>query len=118
MDAIADSSQAMNGPDSWAAHLDVHFSQREGKTKVTHSAHFGPLRIQRPFYPEGNGTAHLYLLHPPGGVAGGDVLRTTIESGEHTHALLTTPAATKLYKSVGPKAGVLQTLSVRKGAFL
>lgn len=118
MDAIAGTRRRQVDPENWVAHLDVHFAQREGKTKVAHCAHFGPLRIQRAFYPETNGTAHLYLLHPPGGVAGGDHLTTQIESGESTRALVTTPAATKLYRSSGPRAVVQQILTVRKGAIL
>lgn len=74
--------------------------------------------MQRPFYPEENGTAHVYILHPPGGVVGGDLLETRVEAGEGAQALVTTPAATKLYRSSGPRCDVHQTLTVREGAFL
>src|SRR5690606_42064908 len=118
MDATLSAAKRPGDQENWIAHLDVQFAQREGKTKVVHSSHVGPLRIQRTFYPETNGTAHLYLLHPPGGVAGGDHLTIQIESGESTRALVTTPAATRLYRPGVPRAVVQQHLAVHKGAIL
>ncbi len=118
MDAQKSGSPNLDSAENWAAHLDVHFAQQQGRTKVAHCAHFGPLRIQRAFYPEDDGTAHLYLLHPPGGVAGGDILDVRIEAGDDTRAVVTTPAATKLYRSIGPRCGVRQVLTVRDRATL
>ncbi len=69
--------------------------------------------VQRPFYPEG-GTCHVYLLHPPGGVVGGDQLELQVQSEPGSHALITTPAATKFYRA-GPHPHSLlqQNLQVR-----
>ena len=81
--------------------------------------HTGPLTVQRPFYPEGpTGACHVYLLHPPGGVVGGDVLDVAIHAGPHSRALITTPAANRLYRSAGPRAQLTQTLRVDTGAQL
>jgi urease accessory protein len=74
--------------------------------------------VQRPFHPEADGTAHVYVLHPPGGVAGGDQLEVAVEVRSGGSALVTTPAATKLYRTAGPRAHVSQQLSVRSGAVL
>lgn len=57
----------------WRAELALTLAPRHGRTVMTECRHLGPLRIQRPFYPEG-AVPHLYLLHPPGGVVGGDEL--------------------------------------------
>ncbi|WP_280548109.1 urease accessory protein UreD [Halomonas sp. 11-S5] len=84
----------------WAASLELGFAARDGVTRMTRSRHLGPLRVQRPFYPEGRpGACHVYLLHPPGGLVSGDALSITAGVGANAHVLLTTPAANKLYKA-------------------
>ncbi|WP_372966107.1 urease accessory protein UreD [Marinobacter sp.] len=89
----------------WAASLSLGFEARDKDkgvpvTRLVRRKHHGPLRVQRPFYPEGrNGCCHVYLLHPPGGLVSGDELRIEASVGEGAHALLTTPAAAKLYKA-------------------
>ncbi|TDF81871.1 urease accessory protein UreD [Pseudomonas sp. H9] len=84
----------------WSAELMLRFVPRGTKTCIGARRHFGPLLVQRPFYPEG-APCHVYVLHPPGGVVGGDklVLDVHLESG--SHALLTMPGATKFYRSGG-----------------
>ena len=84
---------------SWLAELELWFALSAGKTRLVRRRHLGPLVVQRPFHPEKDGTCHVYLLHPPGGVAGGDRLdlRFHVEAG--ARALLTTPGATKFYRS-------------------
>lgn len=54
----------------------------------------------------------MYLLHPPGGVVGGDHLRIEVEVNPGAHALITTPAAGKFYRSAGLPAQQRQTLKV------
>lgn len=61
--------------------------------------HHGPLRLQRPFYPEGADCAHLYLLHPPGGLVSGDTLSIELQLGEQSAALVTTPGAGRVYRA-------------------
>ena len=73
--------------------------------------------VQSPFYPEGP-VCHCYPLHPPGGVVGGDELRLVARLDDGAHALITTPAATKLYRSAGPWARVEQELRVAAGCDL
>ena len=68
-----------------------------GRTRLVERHHKGPLIVQRPFYPEGD-PCHVYLLHPPGGVVGGDELRIDVQVDAGAHALITTPAATKFYR--------------------
>jgi len=102
------------GWSGWEASLELGFEQRSGRTVLKHRRQRGPLAVQRTFHPEGD-TCHLYLLHPPGGVAGGD--RLTIEIGltPQASALVTTPGATKFYNSTGPTAQQVQRFSLDGG---
>jgi urease accessory protein len=102
----------------WMAELNLELAVRADCTRVTKVSHVGPLRIQRPFYPEADGTSHLVILHPPGGVVGGDELRLNSVLHEGAHGLVTTPAATKIYRTVGPISQLRQEFMVGAGALL
>lgn len=101
----------------WSAQLQLEFGAAAGRTVLAHRKRYGPLAVQRPFYPEGD-TCHVYLLHPPGGVVGGDVLDIQARVDGDAHALLTTPGATKFYRSAGQVAQQSQQISVEAGARL
>ena len=82
----------------WAAELHLETRQRRSGTRLTAARHKGPLRVQKPFY-QSDASCHLYLLHPPGGVVGGDTLNIRIDAGPDTRTLLTSPSATRFYRS-------------------
>ncbi|MEJ2455636.1 MAG: urease accessory protein UreD [Candidatus Thiodiazotropha sp.] len=98
----------------WHASLSLGFRTSPGRTVLAERRHQGPLTVQRPFYPEGD-LCHVYLLHPPGGVAGGDQLRIRAHVESAASALVTTPGATKFYRSIGPSAVQYQELSLSGG---
>jgi len=81
---------------------------------VLHSRHEGPLRVLASLYPEAATVCHNVLLHPPGGVVGGDTLLLEADLSEGAHALLTTPGATRFYRSGGEPA--LQSVDARVAA--
>jgi len=93
---------------AWRGSLAIDYRLREGRT-IAHDRHDGPLRVLRALHPEG-GVCHSVLVHPPGGVVGGDELAIALTLGEGTHALVTTPGATRFYRSAGATA--TQTLRV------
>ncbi|MDD5267849.1 MAG: urease accessory protein UreD [Methylococcales bacterium] len=101
----------------WQARLELGFARQHGKTILARRRHFGPLTVQRPFYPEG-GVCHVYLLHPPGGVVAGDCLTIDISSAGDSAALVTTPAAGKFYRSDGKLARQLVSLTAAANATL
>jgi urease accessory protein len=100
------------GTDPWHAELHLRFNgdtphllakgaaPASGRTRLVERRHKGPLIVQRPFYPEGD-PCHVYVVHPPGGVVGGDELRIDVQVDAGAHALITTPAATKFYRCDG-----------------
>lgn len=103
------SAQSLEG---WRASLHLVFGRRGRRTVVERRRHEGPLVIQRPFYPDERGECHVYVLHPPGGVVGGDFLSLDVVARSGAGTVLTTPSATKLYRSNGPVAAVRQSFKV------
>ncbi|KJY81908.1 urease accessory protein ureD [Vibrio galatheae] len=101
----------------WKAILSLLFKDRGDKTVIKDRQQQGPLAIQRPLYPEGK-TCHTYLLHPPGGVVGGDTLQISARVEQGAHALVTTPGATKFYRSEKRYAYQQQILHVERGGRL
>jgi urease accessory protein len=89
----------------WPAQLDFTLSVQDRRTVLSRLRFHGPLRIQRPFYPErqasglGVQPCHCYLLHPPGGLVSGDCLQIGGRIEHGAHGLITTPAAAKVYRA-------------------
>ena len=102
----------------WSAVLEIGFEVVAGRSALVKKRHLGPLGVQRAFYPEAGGLAHVYLLHPPGGIVHGDELHVQVDVGAFAQALITTPAATKFYRSTGRVAQQTQLLRVKAGATL
>lgn len=101
----------------WKAKLELAYVARPERTVLARRNRYGPLAVQRAFYPE-DGVCHSYILHPPGGVVGGDQLTVDVTVEADAHALLTTPGATKFYRSAGPFAEQIQQFTIAKGAVL
>jgi len=99
----------------WRAHLDLRY-WRDGARTVALDRHEGPLRVLQRLYPEGDGICHHVVVHPPGGVAGGDVLELQAQLDEGTHAVLTTPGATRFYRSGGRPSVQRVRLRLAEGA--
>jgi len=105
-------------PALWEAELKLGFIRRNGRSLLARRSHFGPLVVQKALYPEGDEICHVIILHPPGGVAGGDRLNIAVEVGAEAHTLLTTPGAGKWYKANGAEAAQQLVLEVQDNALL
>jgi urease accessory protein len=110
---VAEPVQLRSG---WQAALALGFERREGKTVLATRRHQGPLVVQKPLYPEGEGVCHAIVVHPPAGIAGGDELAVEACAADGAHALLTTPGAGRWYRSSGSWARQALAFEARNGA--
>ena len=88
----------------WHARLALGYATQDGRSVLARREQYGPLAVQKPLYPEGGAVCHTVLLHPPGGIAGGDEIDIALTLAAGSHALITTPGAAKWYRSLGATA--------------
>jgi len=88
---------------TWRASLAVDYTLESGRS-VARYVHDGPLRVLQSLYPEGDDICHNVLVHPPGGLVGGDTLDIQVTVGSGAHGLITTPGAARFYRSEGERA--------------
>ena len=100
---------------TWNATLALDYTRHAEKT-VAHFRHNGPLRILQSLYPEGDAICHNIIVHPPGGLVGGDTLDLKFTAGAQAHGLITTPGATRFYRSTGESALQRTELLLEAGA--
>ncbi|MEO7888049.1 MAG: urease accessory protein UreD, partial [Polaromonas sp.] len=100
---------------TWNATLALDYTRQAGKT-IAHFRHSGPLRILQSLYPEGEAICHNVIVHPPGGLVGGDTLDLAFTAAPGAHGLITTPGATRFYRSDGEPALQRTQLDLQAGA--
>lgn len=100
------------------AQLSLRFENDNGRTRLARRDHFGQLYVQKPFYPEGPEVCHVVLVHPPGGVVGGDWLEISQHVGAASMVQTTTPGAAKWYKANGHISHQNICLNVEAGGTL
>lgn len=101
----------------WHARLSLDYTLEAGRTAARFQ-HDGPLRILQSLYPEGDAICHNVLVHPPSGLVGGDTLDVQVAVQAGAHGLVTTPGATRFYRSDGELALQRSRLRVHDGARL
>lgn len=101
---------------AWHGHLRLDYARdRDGRTTAL-DRHEGPLRVLQRLYPEGPAICHHVLVHPPGGIVGGDTLTLEANLAAGCHALITTPSATRFYRSAGEPAMQTVVAALADGA--
>lgn len=103
-------------PAEWRAGLALEIASGPRGSRLVHSRHHGPLYVQKPFYPEGSDLAHIYLLHPPGGLVSGDRLDIEVVARTDARTLLTTPGAGRAYRARADQARQIQRTRLRLAA--
>ena len=107
-----------NTKTEWQGSLELVYADDQGETRLVRDRITSPLKVQRPFYPEGQRVCHTVVLHTAGGIVGGDRLSQTIHLQEDSQALITTAAASKIYRSNGQQARQQIHIHVEAGACL
>jgi len=98
--------------------LKLKFANLQGNTQLVSSFCQAPLKVQRPFYPEGKNISHLVILHTAGGIVGGDILTGDLQLLPNSKVLVTTATASKIYRSLGEVATQNITCKIASGACL
>ncbi|MDB9446503.1 urease accessory protein UreD [Anabaena sp. CS-542/02] len=107
-----------NPAKGWHGKLNLVYADRLNNTELIHSRQQAPLKVQRPFYPEGAKICHSVILHTAGGVVGGDRLSYNLHLQPQAEALITTAAASKIYRSNGLQATQNINIQIDAGACL
>ena len=102
----------------WEANLHLRYTHDTGRTTLQERRHTGPLVVQKVLYPEGDAVCHTLIVHPPGGIVGGDRLLIDAQLGDNAKVLFTTPGATRWYRSMGAAASQTVNLHARPGAIV
>lgn len=102
---------------SWHGQLTLNY-RFDGERTTALDRHHGPLRVLQRLYPESERVCHHVLVHPPGGIVGGDVLDIDLSMQTDSHALVTTPGATRFYKSAQAEARQSLVAKLDSGARL
>lgn len=102
---------------SWHAELELAYARFGATTRPMLRRHLGPLRVQKHLYAEGPEVCQHIIVHPPGGIAGGDRLAISARVERGAWAQLTSPGAAKWYRATGPASQTLR-LQVAPGATL
>jgi len=102
---------------SWHAELELAYARFGDCTRPVQRRHLGPLRVQKHLYAEGPEVCQHIIVHPPGGIAGGDRLNISARVEQDAWAQITSPGAAKWYRAAGPAYQQLD-LKIATGATL
>jgi urease accessory protein len=97
--------------------VELAFARHGAATRVAHLYHRAPCRVQFP-HPPANEPMLAMLLNTAGGLTGGDRVSIAVSAEAAASATVSTAAAEKLYRSLGPDCAVAVDLTVGDGAWL
>lgn len=93
------------------------FGVRDGRTRLLGLHQVPPLRVLFP-RPAAADVPEAVILNTGGGLVGGDRLEVTVSAAEGSRALVTTAAAEKVYRSLGPEVRTHITVEAADAAWL
>jgi urease accessory protein len=93
--------------------LHVAYARRGSRTIIARSHCTSPWHLFPPIYLDETGAAYTLLLNPSGGLVGGDRLTVKLAVREKAHAIISTPSANRIYRSLS--APSVQAIHVTVG---
>jgi urease accessory protein len=114
--ALAAKSEAIFAANRAVGRVAFSVKQVAGKTRRAEIREAGSLRVRCPGAPAAELEA--VIINTAGGVAGGDRFDLDIAAGEGTRLVVTTAAAEKVYRTLGPDSTIGVKLEVAAGATL
>lgn len=93
--------------------LGLRFERRGSRTVMARCRYVVPLQVLAPMALD-DGAAVVSIVNPTGGLVGGDTLTIDVEVSPGAHACLTTPSASKIYRTTSAVAE--QSVRLRVGA--
>lgn len=98
--------------------LDCEFERNARRTVLTRSSCTSPWHYFPPSYLDDSGCAYIWLVNPSGGLVGGDHVTVKAQLHAGAHVLMTSPSATRVYRSLSEPAIQEVRLSLGPGARL
>jgi urease accessory protein len=95
--------------DGWQARLELRFARDGATTRLVGNRHSGPLRLLKPLTSDDGLRLDAVIVHPPGGLVGGDRLSIDVEADAGSAVLLTTPGAQKWYRPMTAATATVET---------
>ena len=114
--AVAAKSEQIFAANRAVGRVALSVKQVAGKTRRAEVHEAGSLRVRCPGAPAAELEA--VLINTAGGIAGGDCFALDIAAGEGTRLVVTTAAAEKVYRTLGPDSDISVKLDVAAGATL
>jgi urease accessory protein len=98
--------------------LRLEYVRRDGKTVVARSHATSPWHFLPTIYLDDTGQAHTLLVNPSAGLVGGDRLSIHMTLREGASALVSTPSANRIYRSLGKESVQIVEIDLGPGAIL
>lgn len=101
-----------------AGELVLGYVRQGNKTILSTSRSRSPWHLFPPVDLDGSGCAYTLLVNPSGGLVGGDRLSIQGTLGPQTHVLISTPSASRVYRSLAEISEQTVDLTLQPGAIL
>ena len=98
--------------------MTLEYIRRGDCTTFGRTSSQTPWHLLPPIYLDDSGSAYTLLVNPSGGLVGGDRLSIDVSVGPNGHALISTPSANRVYRSLSEESVQEVALRVAEGAIL